>query len=202
MAFEFVKVHPGDAGSLMRYVDSPAIPSMLATDQQETVIQWYIATLEQALEKEHENFYQIHAPDGTPVGFCGWTFDQAQPPKAEASRPRPRREHDLLPETLNLQSWIQVSASLRTERERVIGRLQNVCRLTFMMVHPDYQRQGLGSLLLKCLCEEFERSLRLSFVMASPAGVRLYTKFGFRIMGVVSSQEGQFTSMLRQPQGI
>ena len=34
--------------------------------------------------------------------------------------------------------------------------------------------------------------------MASPAGVRLYGKFGFKDVGTVNTIHGTFTSMLRQ----
>lgn len=68
-----------------------------------------------------------------------------------------------------------------------------------MMVHPDYQRRGLGSRLLSCLCEEFDRLQRPAFVSAAPAGVRLYRKFEFQTLGVVLTPEGEITIMLRQP---
>lgn len=37
--------------------------------------------------------------------------------------------------------------------------------------------------------------------MAAPAGVRLYTKFEFHTVCVVSTQEGQITGMVRSPRG-
>ncbi|KAL7963305.1 hypothetical protein V8C34DRAFT_267825 [Trichoderma compactum] len=71
--------------------------------------------------------------------------------------------------------------------------------VTFMSVHPDYQRQGLGFRLLLRACEEIDSLGWPAFVMASPAGVQLYTKFGFDVIGGVETNEGVFTSMVRQP---
>lgn len=67
-----------------------------------------------------------------------------------------------------------------------------------MSVHPDYQRRGLGSSLMKQLCDEIDGLGWPAFVMASPAGVRLYAKFGFSIVGRVNTREGVFTSMIRE----
>ncbi|KAI8676166.1 N-acetyltransferase domain-containing protein [Fusarium sp. Ph1] len=91
-----------------------------------------------------------------------------------------------------------VSKDLRKERERVLIGLDEVCRLTFMSVHPDHQRQGLGSKILEQVCSEIDRLGWPAFVMASPAGVRLYAKFGFDVVGRMETSEGAFTSMLRQ----
>lgn len=68
------------------------------------------------------------------------------------------------------------------------------------MVNPVYQRQGLGSSLMRLFCEEVDRQQRLAFVLASPAGVPLYAKFGFEVVGTVLTPEGTLKSMLRQPQ--
>ncbi|KAI1827543.1 acyl-CoA N-acyltransferase [Xylaria intraflava] len=211
MSFELAAVDPPDAGDLVRQVDFPSMQegplyrimfpdsSTLAVDQREEIVQWYISGLEETLLRGKEKFQQIRMQDGTPIGFCGWMLDRAE--QSEAQPVRPRR-HNLLPETLDLQAWGQVSADLRAERERCLAGLQNVCRLTFMGVHPDHQRQGAGSLLMQWFCEQVDRSQRFAFVMASPAGIRLYEKFGFKTVGVVSSQKGHFTSMLRRPRGV
>ena len=67
-----------------------------------------------------------------------------------------------------------------------------------MSVHPDYQRQGLGSKMLERVCDEIDRLGWPAFVMASPSGVRLYAKFGFDVVGAVETSEGAFKSMFRQ----
>ena len=66
-----------------------------------------------------------------------------------------------------------------------------------MAVDPNYQRQGVGSLLMKVFCHRVDDDQLDAFVLSSPAGVRLYTKFGFKPVGVVETKCGNFTSMLR-----
>lgn len=67
-----------------------------------------------------------------------------------------------------------------------------------MSVRPDHQHQGLGSQMMERVCSEIDTLGWPTFVMASPAGVRLYAKFGFDVEGRVETSEGVFTSMLRQ----
>jgi predicted N-acetyltransferase YhbS len=67
-----------------------------------------------------------------------------------------------------------------------------------MSVDPTYQRLGIGSMLLQFVCNEVDQNSYDAFVIASPAGVRLYTKFGFKAVGAVETHQGKFTSMLRK----
>lgn len=67
-----------------------------------------------------------------------------------------------------------------------------------MYVSPEYQRQRLGSALMEHICEDMDRHSRCGYVLASPAGVRLYSKFGFVVVGQVNTPHGPITSMLRE----
>ena len=69
--------------------------------------------------------------------------------------------------------------------------------LTFMAVNPSYQRQGIGSMMMRRICEETDRYGRCAYVLAAPEGVRLYEKFGFKVVGRVQTPRGTITSMLR-----
>ena len=63
---------------------------------------------------------------------------------------------------------------------------------------PNHRRQGVGALLMRSFCCHVDENALDAFVMFSPAGVRLYSKFGFRAFGgVVETKYGNFTSMLR-----
>lgn len=57
--------------------------------------------------------------------------------------------------------------------------------ITFMAVDPDHQRQGVGSMLINMFCHYVDGIALDAFVMSSPAGVRLYSKFGFEAVGSV-----------------
>ena len=64
-----------------------------------------------------------------------------------------------------------------------------------MAVAPSQQRRGVGSLLLDWVCNRDPTSD--CYVMASPAGVPLYRKFGFKEVGLVESVHGGSTSMFK-----
>lgn len=66
-----------------------------------------------------------------------------------------------------------------------------------MAVGPNYPRQGVGSMLMKTFCDYVDENALDAFVLSSPADIRLYSKFGFRAVGVVETEHGNFTSMLR-----
>lgn len=66
-----------------------------------------------------------------------------------------------------------------------------------MAVDPNHQRQGVGSMLVRIFCDYVDENALDAFVLSSPAGIGLYSKFGFRAVGVVETKHGNFTSMLR-----
>lgn len=162
-----------------------------------------------------------------PVGFCGWeTIDRSRPEvildshvgdeadvgqstiqdaknlsdSVNTTGKENKKKRLSLPDTLDVDNWIALSKVLRTERQRVLKNLSNVCRLTFMAVHPDFQKQGIGSMVMQRICEETDRCLgRFAYVLAAPEGVRLYKKFGFEVVGQVETPYGNITSMLRAP---
>ncbi|KND92900.1 hypothetical protein TOPH_02404 [Tolypocladium ophioglossoides CBS 100239] len=199
-----------DAEHIVRKVDFPAMqdgplyrlmfPSRgaMTEAQQNEIIRWYAEGLRVALRRKTDNLLQICASDGTPLGFCGWTMEQRLRPSIRPSPAQYAPGQQSLPEALDRSAWLSVSSDLRKERERVLKGLGDVCRLTFMSVHPHHQRHGLGSTLLKRVCDEIDKLGRPTFVMASPAGVRLYAKFGFDVVGTVETCEGTLTSMLRR----
>ena len=216
-----------DAEDIVREINLPAMQhgplyrlmfppwADMTEAQQNEIIQWYAEGLRDALRRQTYNFIQICATDDTPLGFCGWAMEHGWHAGIKQSTVQPGQGQRLLPKTLDLAAWISVSKDLRRERERVLMGLDEVCResllqhklsstnrvlpgLTFMSVHPDHQRQGLGSKILEQVCSEIDRLGWPVFVMASPAGVQLYAKFGFDVVGRVETSEGAFTSMLRQ----
>lgn len=103
-----------------------------------------------------------------------------------------------LPETLDVEAWLALSSKLRTERMGVLKGRDNICRLTFMVVHPDFQGRGIGSMMLQSVCNETDKVPgRCSYVLAAPEGVRLYSRFGFEVVGKVETPHGNITSMFR-----
>lgn len=67
-----------------------------------------------------------------------------------------------------------------------------------MSVHPDYQKQGVGSIMMEHICKEADQLCGHLYVLASPAGCKLYAKFGFKTVGQINTGRGVITSMLRK----
>ncbi|KAF2231933.1 hypothetical protein EV356DRAFT_277183 [Viridothelium virens] len=165
----------------------------------EQEILWTVQSLQQNLESGILEIRTVCLETGLPVGFAIWSLDQASQKqehkdKADNSSKRCIRE---LPTTLDIQSWSQVSKLLRAERTRILRDLHNIWRLQAISVNPTYQRQGAASLLLDWGCRRADEHGYVSFVMASPAAVHLYAKFGYTAVGAVRTAQGTFTSMLR-----
>ncbi|KAL2005066.1 hypothetical protein VTN00DRAFT_2916 [Thermoascus crustaceus] len=68
--------------------------------------------------------------------------------------------------------------ALARERERLLGGTKNYY-LDMLAVHPDYQGKGAGSLIVKWGCDRGDQDGVALYIDATPAGARLYEKFGF-----------------------
>lgn len=121
---------------------------------------------------------------------------EGKPPNTNAITKKQRGTQ--LPETLDVDAWLALSSRLRIERMRIPEGRDNICRLTFMAVYPDFHRRGIGSMMLQRLCDETDKVPgRCAYVLAAPEGVRLYSNFGFEVVGEVKTPHGNITSMLR-----
>ncbi|KAI1380155.1 acyl-CoA N-acyltransferase [Hypoxylon crocopeplum] len=165
--------------------------------QKEQITRWYIEMLEDAFQAREERFLKACSVDGTPVGFCGWTFIDNRQQAGEPRKREKARKASWLPDTLDVDGWLSLSKDLKAERCRVLKDLDSICRLTFMAVHPKYQRQGIGSMMMQRICKETDQQGRCAYVLAAPEGIPLYSKFGFEIVGHVETTHGAITSMFR-----
>lgn len=192
----------------------PAYDNFTSAEREE-MVQWQTESLQEALENPKDEFFlkachfngqeddttQHHVP----VGFCAWEIiDTTRLPEVTSPSNKPKatapRQRLPLPDTLDFDGWTALSDKLRTERQRVLKDLTNVCRLTMMSVNPDFQKQGIGSLMMQRICEDTDQCPgRSGYVLAAPEGVKLYSKFGFEIVGEVETPYGNIKSMLRKP---
>lgn len=193
--------------------------------QMDEAIRWYADMLHDAFQDRWESFLKACSADGTPVGFCGWTIIERNRQhqvganngqSSGRSKQERRKKETWIPEAIDVDGWTALSRALKVERDRVLNDLDDIRRklidfygittahspvlhlgLTFMAVHPNYQRHGIGSKMMQRICEETDRHGRHAYVLAAPEGVRLYTKFGFEVVGRVETPQGTITSMLR-----
>ena len=77
-----------------------------------------------------------------------------------------------------------------------------------MHVLPDYQRRGLGQLLMEQAVKDSDRDQAQTFLLATDAGKRLYEKFGFRsleekeldFVDLGAGGKRNTTAQMREPQ--
>jgi predicted N-acetyltransferase YhbS len=80
--------------------------------------------------------------------------------------------------------------------------------LSYMHVLPEYQRRGLGQLLMEQALKDADRDGAQAFLLATDAGKRLYEKFGFRslevkeldFMDLGASGKRNTTAQIREPE--
>ncbi|KAK2811983.1 hypothetical protein FQN50_001690 [Emmonsiellopsis sp. PD_5] len=227
MACSISPVEAQDVDLLVRKVEFPAYQDDLLQrlmfpyskerqqEQREDEIRWTIDGLLETVHQGDEALYKACGEDGSPVGLIGWTtspgtFAKGLGVKSEdcihsgrvpvgKSRGRQGARNSFTLPSLDVASWLGISKRLREERHRVLQACHGngICRITFMAVDPNHQRQGVGSMLMRIFCDYIDENSLDAFVLSSPAGIRLYSKFGFREVGVVETEHGNFTSMLR-----
>ncbi|KAJ5604822.1 hypothetical protein N7510_009976 [Penicillium lagena] len=199
----------------------------LQKEQLDQIIRFYTDIYEDAFYDRRESFLKVCTFDKRPVGFCGWAIERPREQQAQTNKRQPgmkridskkRRENACEPEILDVYAWLSLSKRLRAERKRVLKDFSEICRksvdyfelvwlidnyftgITIMSVRPNYQRRGIGSMMMRRICEDADIRGWHTFVLGSPEGVQLYTKFGFTIVGGVYTPNGTLTSMLRPPQ--
>ncbi|KMP02466.1 hypothetical protein CIHG_06476 [Coccidioides immitis H538.4] len=227
MACSISPVEAEDVDLLVRKVEFPAHQDNLLYslmfprskeqqwEQREDKIRWTIDGLLETVHQGGEVLYKACGEDGSPVGLIGWTASPGAFAKGVKTsdcihsgpvvRPGGRQgaklknQNSFNPPSLDVTSWLGISKRLREERQRVLQGCQGngICRITFMAVDPNHQRQGIGSMLMKIFCDYVDKNALGAFVLSSPAGIPLYSKFGFKAAGVVETKQGNFTSMLR-----
>ncbi|KFY06559.1 hypothetical protein V492_07952 [Pseudogymnoascus sp. VKM F-4246] len=209
MQYQLSGVSLDDADMLVRQCEFPAMrrdPLRMIMfpnadpkpEEEEKERRWEIEHLQESLENDSCYFRKVTDSSGCYVGFAIWTLDPRSTVTGHKTKPTQRRE-SWNPASLDVKAWIEVSKSLRKERQRVLNGQQNIWRLNTISVAPEHQRKGVGSMLMQWGCEKADSSGWNSFVMASPDGVSLYRKFGFKAVGQVQTQHGSFTSMIREP---
>jgi len=75
--------------------------------------------------------------------------------------------------------------------EALLSRKEYVI-LSYLAVHPNYQRKGIASLLVDSGIKAAQNMNFDIFVRASDAGLRMYQKVGFQLLGQVIQDDSRF----------
>ncbi|KAI5202863.1 hypothetical protein E4T39_04436 [Aureobasidium subglaciale] len=76
------------------------------------------------------------------------------------------------------------------------------CQLHICFTDPDYQRRGIGSMMLQWGCDLADQLFLPSWVEASPTGNFLYRKFGYKDVDVHKSGEMDGSTMRKEAKGL
>jgi ribosomal protein S18 acetylase RimI-like enzyme len=89
----------------------------------------------------------------------------------------------------------------KDRRENMAGK--RYLDLMSLAVDPDYQRQGIGSKLLKAMFEKTDNSGYSTYVSADPDNVDFYKKHGFEVLKEISVKINDYDlpnwEMVRNP---
>ncbi|KAL2807738.1 hypothetical protein BJX63DRAFT_425153 [Aspergillus granulosus] len=158
-------------------------------EQREDEIRWTIDGLLETVHQEDETLYKACGEDGSPVGLIGWTtspgaFAKGMSRDCTHGGPVVKSGAREVAKLKIRNSFTPPSLDV-TSQSVIRGCPGNgVCRITFMAVDPNNQRQGVGSTLMKIFCDYVDDNA-------------LDALFGFKAVGIVKTKQGNFTSMLR-----
>lgn len=133
MAISISPVRAEDVDLLVRKVEFPAhqdSPLNLLIfprskerqpEQIEDEVRWMIDGLREAVYREDESLYKACGEDGLPVGLIGWTTSSGVPGACAARQgSKVMSTSSCIPSSLDVESWLGVSKTLREERRRVL----------------------------------------------------------------------------------
>ncbi|THV95623.1 hypothetical protein D6D10_03277 [Aureobasidium pullulans] len=132
---------------------------------------------------------------GKIVGASNWRVHMGSVPK-----------HELAEEDLGW-GWLECDEEKLNKVKGVITGIMEVrkrlftepyCQLHICFTDPDYQRRGIGSMMLQWGSDLADQLFLPSWVEASPAGNFLYRKFGYKDIEVNESGEMQGSTMRRE----
>ncbi|KEQ85175.1 hypothetical protein M438DRAFT_318351 [Aureobasidium pullulans EXF-150] len=132
---------------------------------------------------------------GKIVGASNWRVHMGSVPK-----------HELAEEDLGW-AWLECDEEKLNKVKGVITGIMGVrkslftepyCQLHICFTDPDYQRRGIGSMMLQWGSDLADQLFLPSWVEASPAGNFLYRKFGYKDIEVNESGEMQGSTMRRE----
>ncbi|KAK5694027.1 hypothetical protein LTR97_009645 [Elasticomyces elasticus] len=109
-----------------------------------------------------------------------WRFAlSGDSPKIEA--PAPVQEVEVKKDEQKPTIWSALEQSWNAFRAEFVGSSPHA-NLQICIVHPEQQRRGAGSMLVKWGCDKADERGLTCILGASEAGLKLYKNFGFEIV--------------------
>lgn len=137
-----------------------------------------------------KHFKVVHTPSGKLASWGRWTFPHPKPnpqtkeEKAEEERRDREENRPDLPVGANVEGCVEFFGALdRSQKKWVEGEEMYVMGL--LATHPDFQRRGCASKLLRYVLDMADREGRRCYIEATRPGFPVYEKLGWKTVEVL-----------------
>ncbi|TPR00966.1 FAD binding domain family protein [Aspergillus niger] len=93
------------------------------------------------------------------------------------------------------EEYKRMGDPLEKVEERVLRDVvggEEVLTLEYLTTHPDYWRQGVGSMLVQSGVRVADQYGMKTYVMSEPAGLKVYLNHGFKVVDEITVEYAQF----------
>ncbi|KAL2074976.1 hypothetical protein VTL71DRAFT_8756 [Oculimacula yallundae] len=114
------------------------------------------------------------------VGFATWTLPKESPESKDRESQERKGGLPSLP-GVNIELWMDKVGGTRGFSERDVDKAKDM-ELSFCFVHPQYQRKGIASSLLRLGCEEADARNSRFWCTSTHQAVSTYVKNGWKVV--------------------
>jgi GNAT superfamily N-acetyltransferase len=136
------------------------------------------------------------------IGFCEWYIYENEREEAEWTKDHPLLDCKWIEDAAEREKARGYMLPVFEARRRILGGSPSAL-LMYMCVDPDWQRRGVGGMLVKWGTSKADKLHIPCFLESSPFGYGLYRKLGFEdVEQLAVTIEGvtyHYPAMLRQP---
>ncbi|KAJ5735781.1 uncharacterized protein N7483_000906 [Penicillium malachiteum] len=130
----------------------------------------------------YEKLSDATSRNGQPIGLKGGEQSRYRNAPLEAADERVTKNENFLGKSYPYYHF----------RVRNIQTDDLYSALDYLTTHPDFWRQGVGSMLVKSGLDVADQYGLKTYVMSEPAALKLYLNFGFQLIETVSTDYSQF----------
>ncbi|KAF2137611.1 uncharacterized protein K452DRAFT_291428 [Aplosporella prunicola CBS 121167] len=160
--------------------------------------EWRLDRLRRVVEKGAVYRKIVDKENGNRIaGFAGWA------PPHETEEEKDIYSKMPLPKSLNKEALDVVTKYMHDAKEKFMGKGNNNFWYLFSIcVSPDYQRKGIGAILMQWGMDQADKDGLPIYLESTPAGYSLYKKMGLETIGEIKVPEFEglnYPVMIRHP---
>ncbi|KAL8939341.1 MAG: hypothetical protein Q9216_003405 [Gyalolechia sp. 2 TL-2023] len=147
----------------------------------------------------------IETETGKLAAFAKWVYPYTLTPEQQAEKEKIDLSRSY-PEGTNVELYENFFEQLDTKRKHYTDD-DATYFLHILIVSPEYQRRGLGTMLMREALAAADRDGAKAYVEASPKGLALYQRLGWRVVDTIKMDMTRYGGkgmaieelMIRQP---